>query len=76
MSKAINMDGKIVDMSETIRTKFWVSDVGFLVIEQESFEYGKPVQFLISPDQAEILFSKLPALMMEQNKLWSGYVEE
>lgn len=66
----------IINMNETLNTKFWISDSGYLVIEQESFEYGKRIQFLISPDQTEILLNKLPAILMEQNKRWSGYVEE
>ena len=60
---------------ETLRTKFYVSDRGFLVIQQDSYEYGKEVTFLLSPDQTEILLSKLPAFIQEQSKSWSGYYE-
>ena len=60
---------------ETLRTKFYVSDRGFLVIQQDSYEYGKEVTFLLSPDQTEILLSKLPAFMQEQSQSWSGYYE-
>lgn len=60
---------------ETLRTKFYVSDNGFLVIQQDSYEYGKEVTFLLSPDQTEILLSKLPAFIQEQSQSWSGYYE-
>ena len=60
---------------ETLRTKFYVSDRGFLVIQQDSYEYGKEVTFLLSPDQTEILMSKLPAFIQEQSQSWSGYYE-
>ena len=60
---------------ETLRTKFYVSDNGFLVIQQDSYEYGKEVNFLLSPDQTEILLSKLPAFIQEQSQSWSGYYE-
>ena len=60
---------------ETLRTKFYVSDKGFLVIQQDSYEYGKEVTFLLSPDQTEILLSKLPAFIQEQSQSWSGFYE-
>lgn len=60
---------------ETLRTKFYVSDNGFLVIQQDSYEYGKEVTFLLSPDQTEILLSKLPAFIQEQSQSWSGFYE-
>ena len=66
---------KIIDMTETLRTKFYVSDRGFLVIQQESYEFGKEVTFLLSPDQTEILLSKLPAFIQEQSQSWSGFYE-
>ena len=66
---------KVINTMETLRTKFYVSDRGFLVIQQDSYEYGKEVTFLLSPDQTEILLSKLPAFMQEQSQSWSGYYE-
>jgi hypothetical protein len=66
---------KVINTMETLRTKFYVSDRGFLVIQQDSYEYGKEVTFLLSPDQTEILLSKLPAFIQEQSQSWSGYYE-
>lgn len=66
---------KVINTMETLRTKFYVSDRGFLVIQQDSYEYGKEVTFLLSPDQTEILMSKLPAFIQEQSQSWSGYYE-
>ena len=66
---------KVINTMETLRTKFYVSDRGFLVIQQDSYDYGKEVTFLISPDQTEILLSKLPAFIQEQSQSWSGYYE-
>lgn len=66
---------KVINMMETLRTKFYVSDRGFLVIQQDSYEYGKEVTFLLSPDQTEILMSKLPPFIQEQSQSWSGYYE-
>jgi len=66
---------KVINLMETLRTKFYVSDKGFLVIQQDSYEYGKEVTFLLSPDQTEILLSKLPAFIQEQSQSWSGYYE-
>ena len=67
--------GKVINTMETLRTKFYVSDRGFLVIQQDSYEYGKEVTFLLSPDQTEILLSKLPAFIQEQSQSWSGFYE-
>ena len=66
---------KVINTMETLRTKFYVSDRGFLVIQQDSYEYGKEVNFLLSPDQTEILLSKLPAFIQEQSQSWSGFYE-
>ena len=66
---------KVINTMETLRTKFYVSDRGFLVIQQDSYEYGKEVTFLLSPDQTEILMSKLPAFIQEQSQSWSGFYE-
>ena len=66
---------KVINTMETLRTKFYVSDNGFLVIQQDSYEYGKEVTFLLSPDQTEILMSKLPAFIQEQSQSWSGFYE-
>jgi len=66
---------KVINIMETLRTKFYVSDRGFLVIQQDSYEYGKEVTFLLSPDQTEILLSKLPAFIQEQSQSWSGFYE-
>jgi hypothetical protein len=66
---------KVINTMETLRTKFYVSDNGFLVIQQDSYEYGKEVTFLLSPDQTEILLSKLPAFIQEQSQSWSGFYE-
>ena len=66
---------KVINTMETLRTKFYVSDRGFLVIQQDSYEYGKEVTFLLSPDQTEILLGKLPAFIQEQSQSWSGYYE-
>jgi hypothetical protein len=66
---------KVINTMETLRTKFYVSDRGFLVIQQDSYEYGKEVTFLLSPDQTEILLSKLPAFIQEQSQSWSGFYE-
>jgi hypothetical protein len=76
MSKSINMTSKVITMTETLKTRFYVADSGFLVIQQDSYEYGKEVTFLLSPDQTEILFSKLPAILREQSQVWTGYDEE
>ena len=66
---------KVINTMETLSTKFYVSDRGFLVIQQDSYEYGKEVTFLLSPDQTEILLSKLPAFIQEQSQSWSGFYE-
>jgi hypothetical protein len=66
---------KVINTMETLRTKFYVSDRGFLVIQQDSYEYGKEVTFLLSPDQTEILLSNLPAFIQEQSQSWSGFYE-
>ena len=55
------------------RTRFWVSEDGFLVVEQEAIEFGKEITFLLTPDQVEILYEKLPAFMQQQQESWTGY---
>lgn len=63
-------------MNAAYETEFYVSDVGYLVLKQECFECGHNTKFLLSPSQAEALLHHLPKMLMEQNKKWTGFVEE
>ena len=57
---------------ETYPTDIYVSDVGYLVIEQDLNDGDGETRFLISPEQTRIIFSILPALIKEQEERWVG----
>jgi len=59
-------------LNESLETRFYVSDAGYLVIEQESYEFGKTVQILISPEQTKLFFNHLPKLIQQQAHCWTG----
>jgi hypothetical protein len=54
--------------------EFYVSYDGYLVIKQESFEYGKEITFLLTPEQAKILFAHSEKLLKQQKDRWTGIV--
>ena len=64
-----------MQLLESYPVEFYVSDCGYLVIEQQSIEFGNDVSFLISPEQTKILFNLLPELMQEQKTKWTGIYE-
>jgi len=70
MSKG-NVMNKMV-LNDSYSTEFYVSNVGYLVIKQDSLEYGHKVTFLITPEQTKILFNLLPEMMKEQSQSWTG----
>jgi hypothetical protein len=57
---------------ETYPTDVYVSDVGYLIIEQDLNDGDGETRFLISPEQTRIIFSILPALIKEQEERWVG----
>jgi hypothetical protein len=59
-------------LNESYQTEFYISDMGYLVIKQESYEHGKVVKFLITPEQTKIFFNHLPKLMQQQAQCWTG----
>jgi hypothetical protein len=61
-----------MQLLESYPVEFYVSDSGYLVIEQNSIEFGKDAFFLISPEQTKILFNLLPEIMQEQKTKWTG----
>lgn len=58
------------ESKEQPATKFWVSDTGYLCIEQESHEFGKPVTFLLGPDAVELLAANIEAVSETQRGKW------
>ena len=57
---------------ESYTTDVYVSDIGYLVIEQDLNDGDGERTFLISPEQTKIIFSILPALIKEQEERWVG----
>ena len=57
---------------ETYPTDIYVSDVGYLIIEQDLNDGDGETRFLISPEQTRIIFSILPSLIKEQEERWVG----
>ena len=53
-------------------TEFYVSDVGYLVIQQDCFSCGHLTQFLLTPEQTRVLFSMAGDLMQQQKQNWTG----
>jgi hypothetical protein len=58
------------ETKEQPATKFWVSEQGFLCIEQESHEFGKNVVFLLGPDAVEALEANIEAVRKAQQEVW------
>jgi hypothetical protein len=59
-------------LADSYPTEFYVSDAGYLVIKQDCFECGRNTMFLITPEQAKVLFNLLPDLMKQQTEQWTG----
>ena len=57
---------------ESYTTNVYVSDIGYLVIQQDLNDGDVDRTFLISPEQTKILFAILPSLMKEQEERWVG----
>lgn len=58
------------ESKEQPATKFWVSDTGYLCIQQESLEFGKPVTFLLGPDAVELLAANIELVDVSQRSKW------
>ena len=58
-------------------TELYVSDYGYLIVKQENV-YGphEMVEIRFTPEQAEILLSKLPSLIQEQSLNWTGLAHD
>lgn len=63
-------------LNASYETEFYVSDIGYLVIEQESYEQGTVVKFILSPEQTKIFFNLLPNLMQQQTQSWTGLFDQ
>ena len=50
--------------------KFWVSDSGYLCIEQHSHEFGQEVTLLLGPDAVETLEANLADIREAQRQVW------
>jgi hypothetical protein len=57
---------------EAYTTDVYVSDIGYLIIEQDLNDGDGERMFLISPEQTKIIFAILPSLMKEQEERWVG----
>jgi|TARA_R110000868_G_scaffold154153_1_gene380202 hypothetical protein len=53
-------------------TQFYVSDVGYLVIKQDTGFNKTDEHYLLTPEQTKILFNLLPDLMKQQTERWTG----
>lgn len=58
------------ESKEQPATKFWVSDTGYLCIQQESLEFGKPVTLLLGPDAVELLAANIELVGESQRGKW------
>jgi hypothetical protein len=58
------------ETKEQPTVKFWVSEDGYLCVEQESFEFGKKVVFLLGPNAVKTLEANIADIRDEQKKLW------
>ena len=58
-------------------TELYVSDYGYLMIKQENvYDPHEVIEIRFTPEQAEILLSKLPALIQEQAINWTGIADD
>lgn len=60
------------ESKEQPATKFWVSDTGYLCIEQVSLEFGRDVTHTLGPDAVELLAKHIAKIREEQKTLWNA----
>ncbi len=58
------------ESKEQPSVKFWISDSGYFCIEQESYEFGKNVTFLLGPDAVETLEANIADIREAQRQVW------
>jgi len=58
------------ETKEQPTVKFWLDDEGYFCIEQESYEFGKKVVFLLGPDAVELLEANIADIREKQRKTW------
>jgi hypothetical protein len=58
------------ESKEQPAVKFWVSDSGYLCIEQYSHEFAEKVTFLLGPDAVETLEANIADIRDAQRKVW------
>jgi hypothetical protein len=59
------------ESKEQPEVKFWVSDAGYLCIEQYSHEFAEKVTFLLGPDAVELLEANIEAVRNAQKQVWA-----
>ena len=58
-------------------TELYVSNYGYLIIKQENvYDPHEVIEIRFTPEQAEILLSKLPSLIQEQAINWTGIADD
>ena len=55
-------------------TKIYLSDKGYLVIEQEDWA-GQEQSVHLSPEQSQLLFNFLEDCLETQDKVWTSLIE-
>jgi hypothetical protein len=59
------------ESKEQPEVKFWVSDAGYLCIEQHSHVFGEKVTFLLGPDAVETLEANIADIRNAQRAVWA-----
>jgi len=59
------------ESKEQPATRFWISEAGYLCIEQESHEFGKNVIFALGPDAVELLEANINDIREKQKQIWA-----
>lgn len=58
---------------ETYQTRAYLSNGGYLVISQDSFEHGQAVSVYLSPDQIEAIGRYAESMRDEHWSIWNRY---
>lgn len=59
-----------IESKEQPSVKFWISELGYLCIEQNNLEHGMPVVHALGPDAVDLLAANIDAIVEAQRKTW------
>lgn len=64
----------MLKFNPSYKTTIYLSDAGYLVIDQEDF-VGKEQSVHLSPEQSQLLYNFLEDCIETQDKVWTSLIE-